>query len=398
MFYLPDEIKLALKTLENSGYEAYVVGGAVRDMLANRPVHDYDIASSADPYEVLRVFLPFKTFETGLKHGTVTVIIGDYPIEITVFRRDSVYSDGRHPDSVTRADSITEDLSRRDFTVNAMALSLRGEITDPFGGEGDLKAKIIKCVGDPEKRFSEDHLRILRALRFSSELGFGIEENTEKKIREEKELILTVSAERIYTELCRLLEGGGASRVLSSFSDVICLILGIEPNDGYLRTAGLINKLEKDAVLRLAALLSGQTEEKAAETMRRLKAKNADRSRVKSAVKYSAVSPANKGELKKFINEAGYRTAFDVFAIRSLYDEKAKELYDKTKEIFDNGEPVSIKDLAVNGSDLIDAGIAPGKDTGAALEKLLSAVIEDRVKNEKTALIAYARTKIKKKS
>lgn len=398
VFYLPDEIKTVLKTLESAGYEAYIVGGAVRDMLAGRPVHDYDVASSARPEDVLRVFSAFKTVKTGLKHGTVTVLSGEYPVEITVFRREAAYSDGRHPDAVSYADSITEDLSRRDFTVNAAALSLRGELVDPFGGENDIKAGIIRCVGDPEKRFSEDHLRILRALRFSSELGFTIEENTEKMIRKEKELILTVSAERIYEELCRLLEGDGAAAVLTSFCSVICLILGVEQSDRFIKTAENIGRLPENAVLRLTALLFDRDEETANKTMRKLKAKNGERERVVNAVKYANAAPESRVELKKFISTAGFQTASDVFAIRSLFDPYAEELYAETNDILSKKEPVFVKDLAVNGSDLIEAGAKQGRETGRLLEMLLVSVIEGAVENERNALIAASKAFLGKKT
>lgn len=398
MYCLPDEIKLALGLLNEAGYEAYVVGGAVRDMIAKRRVHDYDIASSASPSDVLRVFGAYKTVKTGLKHGTVTVIIGEYPVEITVFRRESAYSDGRHPDSVTAADSIEEDLSRRDFTINAMALSPDGKLIDPFGGRKDIKAKKIRCVGDPEKRFSEDRLRILRTLRFSSELCYDTEEKTGQAVRNGKELVLTVSAERVYAELYRLVNGDGAPRVLIDYADVICLILGIKQNGRYDSAAENIGKLPKDAVLRITALLSGCGADTAAAAAKRLRCSNAEAERMIGSAKYADADPQSGAELKRFINKAGFQTAKDVFAIRSLYDPHAEELLIQTGEIFDRGEPVFIKDLAVNGTDLIAAGATEGKETGELLDTLLTLVTDGKAENERNALIAAAKAILRKKT
>ena len=398
MIYIPDEIRFILERLEKAGYCTYVVGGAVRDMLIGRRVHDYDVCTSAPPYEIQRVFADHKTAETGLKHGTVTVIRNGSPVEVTTFRRDGGYSDGRHPDSVSFTASIEEDLGRRDFTVNAIALGTDGKLTDPYGGQSDIEAKLIRCVREPERRFEEDRLRILRALRFSSELCFGIEENTAKAIRRSKELILTVSAERVYSELCRLLEGEGASAVLTGYPEVICLILGIENGDRYKKTAEKIGLLDSDHCQRLAALLFGQNAEKAAAAMRSLKAKNSDKARVVNAVRYGGADVTTAPELKKLIGKIGFDTAKDIFMIRSLFCEEAKKLYLMTADIYERKEPVFLKDLAVDGSDLTAVGVTPGRLTGEILAALLDAVIENKVKNEKSDLLAFASSFMKKKT
>ncbi len=395
---MPDEIKTVLNKLESAGYSAYAVGGAVRDMLIGRQIHDYDVCTSAPPEDIRRVFADRKTFDTGLKHGTLTVICGDYPVEVTTFRRDGGYSDGRHPDSVSFTSSVEEDLGRRDFTINAIALGADSALTDPYGGREDIEAKMIRCVRDPRQRFEEDRLRILRALRFSSELGFGIEENTAKAIRLSKELILTVSAERVYSELCRLLTGESASNVLVGYADVICLILGIETGDRFTDTAEKIGMLEPDPRQRLAALLFDQGEEKAAAAMRSLKAKNSDKTRVVNAVRYGGADVTTVPELKKLIGRIGFDTAKDIFRIRSLFCEKAKELYLMTGYIYESKEPVFIKDLAVDGGDLSAAGVAPGRLTGEILAALLDAVTENKVKNEKSDLLAFASSLMKKKN
>ncbi|MBQ3870800.1 MAG: CCA tRNA nucleotidyltransferase [Clostridia bacterium] len=397
MFFLPGEIKYVLNKLEAAGYEAYVAGGAVRDMLIGRPVSDYDVTTSAKPDEIKRTFEDHPTIETGIKHGTVSVIVGEYRIEITTFRRESAYSDGRHPDHVTFSDRLEDDLSRRDLTVNAMAIDKNGALTDPFGGQSDIEARIIRSVNDAGERFGEDHLRILRALRFASELCFEIEENTAKAITEMKDLISTVSAERIYSELCKTLEGDGASSVLTVYGDVICPILGMDNDCDYKKAAGNVDRLKKDAILRLTSLLFSGSEEKARSVMRRLKAKNADVTRVINAVKYAKAEPENRAELKKLMRKAGIDAVKDVFEIRSLYDENAEELYRMTLDIVEKKEAVFIKDLAIDGSDLIKLGCRPGPDTGKALGLLLDAVTESKVRNEKNELTALASSIIKKK-
>ena len=202
-----------IKKFNYAGYEAYLVGGSVRDMIMGRQIYDYDICTSALPKEVYGVFPDDKIFETGIKHGTVTVIIASASLEITTYRIESTYSDNRHPDSVEFTDLIENDLSRRDFTVNAIAYSPHSGITDPFGGCGDIEKKIIRCVGEPDKRFGEDALRILRALRFSSVLGFEIEPETAESIHRNYKLLENISVERIFAELSKLLCGKDAGRI-----------------------------------------------------------------------------------------------------------------------------------------------------------------------------------------
>ena len=222
---LPSVVLLAIERLEAHGHRAYAVGGCVRDSLIGRTPNDWDITTSARPEETAAAFVGFKTVETGVKHGTLTVIIDGTPLEITTFRNDGEYADNRHPIAVTFSDTPEEDLSRRDFTVNAMAYHPKEGLLDLFGGQDDLQRRIIACVGEPKRRFDEDGLRILRAIRFASVLDFEIEEQTAKAVHAQRELLGNIAAERIREEFCKLIMGKGAVAILRDFSDVIGVFL-----------------------------------------------------------------------------------------------------------------------------------------------------------------------------
>lgn len=267
-FEIPDGVRNILDVLEEKGFEAWLVGGCVRDHLMERRPKDYDVTTSAAVEQTIAAFEGFRVIETGVKHGTVTVLSEGMPVEVTTFRVDGIYTDGRHPDSVSFSDDIREDLGRRDFTVNAMVYSPRRGFLDLFGGEDDLRAGIIRCVGDPATRFDEDALRILRALRFASVLGFEIEPATAKAIHEGKELLSRIAVERITQELFGLLCGKNAADVLRSFPDVIAQVIppceamfGFEQrnphhdSDVWEHTIRVVAAAPPDRVLRLAALL-----------------------------------------------------------------------------------------------------------------------------------------------
>ena len=223
--FIPQFVRTALDRLNECGYEGYIVGGCVRDSLLGKKPHDYDVCTNCTPDKMLEVFANFRTIETGLKHGTLTVLIESEPVEITCYRSDGEYIGHRKPAQVTFESSLEEDLKRRDFTVNAMAYSPKEGLIDLYGGQGDLEKGIIKCVGEPEKRFDEDALRILRGLRFSSCLGFEIEEKTSKAILEQRELLKSISAERIASELKKLLCGKGARKILLDYREVIAVFI-----------------------------------------------------------------------------------------------------------------------------------------------------------------------------
>ena len=222
---LPGRIEAVLSRLEQAGYASYVVGGAVRDCLAGRQPHDYDLCTAALPQQVEELFADYHVIETGLQHGTVTVIVEGEPVEVTTFRTEGRYSDGRRPDSVAFVSHIEEDLARRDFTVNAMAYSPIHGLCDPFGGQEDLEHKQLRCVGDPDTRLQEDALRILRALRFAAQRGYTIEPETAVALHRNRQRLSHVSAERITSELLQMICGAHAGSILMAFSDIITEIL-----------------------------------------------------------------------------------------------------------------------------------------------------------------------------
>jgi tRNA nucleotidyltransferase (CCA-adding enzyme) len=221
---LPDEVRIAIDSLERHGYEAYVVGGCVRDSLMGRTPHDWDITTNATPDMIQEVFRGYRQALDGLKHGTVTIIIDRKPVEITTYRIDGKYSDGRRPDRITFTSDLTEDLARRDFTINACAYG-RGGLIDPFSGAHDITDRSVRAVGDPVARFEEDALRILRAMRFASELSFSVESQTKKAMHECKHMLAKISQERITDELSKLLLGNNVGNVLEEFRDILLFII-----------------------------------------------------------------------------------------------------------------------------------------------------------------------------
>lgn len=265
---MPKNVDIAINLLQSAGFEAYAVGGCVRDSLLGKTPNDWDITTSAKPEDMKSVFADFHCIDTGIKHGTVTVVIDGEPLEITTFRLDGEYEDNRHPKSVTFTSDLGADLGRRDFTVNAMAYSKMTGTVDLFGGQNDLKNKIIRCVGDPDRRFNEDALRILRALRFASALDFEIEEKTAQSLLKNCALLGNISEERIAKELLKLVCGKGAKRILTDFAPVLFEILPeLQPMyknshdnphhcyDIYEHTLIAVESIDPEPTLRFAMLL-----------------------------------------------------------------------------------------------------------------------------------------------
>ena len=432
---LPKEIDFVLGTLEDAGYGAYIVGGCVRDGLLGREVSDYDVTTSATPEEVERVFEGHRVIETGIKHGTVTVLSGEYPVEITTFRRDGEYRDGRHPESVTFTTSIGDDLSRRDFTVNSMACDRRGNVVDPFGGKSDAERGVIRCTGDAEKRFGEDALRIIRALRFSSVLGFEIEENTAAAIHEMKDSLLSISAERVFSELKKLLCGRDVYRVLRDYSDVVCtLIPEMTPAVGfdqmskyhcfdvYTHIIKSVEAIDPDPTLRLAMLFHdigkpyacteeepgvrhfrghGEISERIARE--RLAALRADNETVRLVTLFCKIHDRPIVPERRPVRRVLSAITFDEFlmlckikradnaAQAPEYRERAKtvdEIEQIGRKIVRDNECFSLRDLAVDGGDLSALGLR-GKQIGDALKEVLSLVIDEKLPNEKEEIIKY---------
>ena len=430
---LPNEAAFVLSRLEGAGYEAFVVGGAVRDMLRGVPASDWDITTSARPGQIEAVFSDCRVIETGIRHGTVTVLSGNMPIEITTYRTDGEYRDCRHPDEVHFTASIKEDLQRRDFTMNAIAYNPKHGFVDPFGGQNDIKAGVIRAVGDPVRRFSEDALRILRAIRFASALGMQIAPETARAVHSERELLGHVAAERQREELLKLLCGADVESVLIEFSDVIavcvpeisasigfcqhnshhtrdvwghiaCAVAAI-PADPLLRMTMLLHDIGKPACFTLDedgighffghAAVGGEMADKA---LRRLRFDNDTRERIKALVSHHdyPITPEEK-PLRRMLRRFGEEMTrqlitvhrADVSALAPPYCDDtaalalAGQMLDK---ILASDACFSLRDLAINGDDLLSLGLS-GKEIGESLERCLTAVTEGDVPNEREALL-----------
>ncbi len=391
---IPRSVSAVMDALSTGGYSAYLVGGCVRDPLLGRVPHDYDVATDARPDEMKTVFRDFRTVDTGVRHGTLTVLSEGEPVEVTAFRVDGDYSDGRHPDSVSFTSSLEDDLRRRDFTVNAMAYSPATGIIDLFSGREHLAARKIVCVGEPDERFGEDGLRVLRALRFASTLDFTVEDRTADAVRRLFYLLDRVSAERIWQELSKLLTGPGAGRIIKEFAPVVAHVTGV-PEDAALRTAELIGQTGPDPLTRLSLLFirGGSSPEQAGEKMAKLKTSRAERDAVKGACRAAAEPlPDGAPAMRRLLGSAGPETVGRAAEIReALGDPSAKAASALADEIIRRGDPTRVSDLAVRGGEIIKETGADGREVGAILEKLLFLVTEEKVKNDRAALIAAAR-------
>lgn len=439
---LPAGVARALSMMENAGYEAFIVGGCVRDALMGIPPKDYDITTSALPEETKAVFREYRVIETGIQHGTVTVMMEGMPLEITTYRTEGTYSDNRHPDSVSFTTSLREDVARRDFTMNAIAYSPTRGLIDHFGGEADIRAGIIRCVGDPDTRFREDALRMMRGIRFASVLGFRIEENTAAAIRGNKERIPTVSAERIRVELTKLLCGVNVKNVLMDWWDVLGVVIPeILPMhnfdqktpyhiyDVWEHTAVAVSETPPVTHLRLSAFLhdvgkpsSFFTDEKgighfyghpavsaemAEKILARLKYDNVTRCRVITLVKeHDRIIEPTETAVKRALSRLTPEVFFNLLAIKRA-DNLAQspnyrdrlETYEAieamAQDILEKNECISVAALAVNGNDLIALGMKPGKEIGEMLSHLLEQVIRGKLENEQEELLSYVKKKMR---
>lgn len=379
---LPEEVKKILSVLEYKGFKAYIVGGCVRDILMKKAPHDYDIATSASPEQIKSLFN--KTADTGIKHGTVTVIENGIPFEVTTFRTESGYSDLRRPDKVYFVKDIKEDLSRRDFTMNAIACSLNGEIADPFGGQNDIKNKIIKTVRNPNKRFSEDALRILRLFRFSSALNFLPEKNTLNAALELSNELKKISTERIVSELKKTVCSDFPENSEPLLNIKALSFLGIE-------NCPRLNKLKllkNNPELRMFAFLK-ESSQNAAQTAKNLKLSRKEIDKINDLLYIEKnLKSENKVNIKEIMSKLKNPEIFDDYAdyakiFKDFNGEKLKADY---REIIKNKEPYKISDLAVDGSVISAFGIS-GKDVGAELERLLKIVIVNPEQNKKELLL-----------
>lgn len=429
-----------ISRLEEKGFEAFAVGGCVRDYLMGSPINDYDITTNATTDEIKAVFSDCKTVDTGIKHGTVTVLIDGSPFEITTYRLETTYSDNRHPDKVIFTKSLKDDLSRRDFTVNSMAYCPRAGLVDLYGGREDAEKKIIRCVGNPTKRFEEDSLRILRGIRFASTLGFTVEKETKKAMLDCRGLIKNISRERIFTELSKLLCGRNVRAVLTEFSDIlgefipeINAMKGFEQHnfhhiyDVLTHTAVVVENTPPLLHLRLAALFhdigkpfcfsldetgTGHFYSHASKSaliaercLDELRCDNKTKDAVIRLVKLHD-TPIEESEriIKRRLNSMGGELFSDLIKLKRAdtaglapeFAERNKHfdcLEAMAREILEKEECFSLKHLAVNGNDMKALGFE-GREIGEKLELLLEAVIDGKVENEKGELMAYLKSGI----
>lgn len=389
---VPEAAGRIIETLNAHGYEAYVVGGCVRDSLLGRTPEDWDITTSAKPQEVKALFR--RTIDTGILHGTVTVMEERVGYEVTTYRIDGEYEDGRHPKTVEFTRNLLEDLKRRDFTINAMAYSAREGLVDAFGGMEDLKKRCIRCVGNPNDRFSEDALRILRAIRFCAQLDFRMEENTRKALRAIAPNLAKVSRERIAVELTKLLVSGCPEQIGMVYQQ------GIAPyiSRTFEQAGERLNDLEKLSLLspkkhlRYAGFLRMEASSEAAKILKELKMDNETIRRVKVLVEeWRKEIPAKKPAIRRVMSRLSRDLYEDLLKLQEVF---APEEYQKqlnivkqySGEILEAGDCLCLKELAISGKELQEAGMKPGPELGNVLKELFEAVLDHPEWNTKERL------------
>ncbi len=381
---IPNAVQALLDLLNENNYLAYLVGGCLRDALLGIPLHDYDITTDATPMQMKEIFKNERCFATGETHGTLTVLKDNLPVEITTFRSEGNYSDHRHPDKVTFVRNLKEDLSRRDFTINALAYNPKEGLIDLFNGEKDLKSHLIRCIGKPEERFEEDALRILRGLRFSAQLGFTIEEETKQAMLELKGLLNYLSMERIREEILRLLVGKQAQRVIKEEKEILKVVL---PEVNFEQKTEL-DKLPQEALFRFAYLIEELPKETVRKITYRFKFSNEQRDSLHDITDLAKEPlPRNKYELKLWLRGTSEKNVQFVFLLKGLKTNvsKVNELYN---EIMSNQEIYRLKDLTVDGKDLLKLGYE-GPQIGEELNKILEAVMRDKLNNDKKSIYQF---------
>ncbi len=395
---IPQAVEKIINTLETAGFEAYAVGGCVRDTLLGREPEDWDITTSARPEQVKKLFR--RTVDTGIQHGTVTVLEDHRGYEVTTYRIDGEYEDGRHPKNVEFTASLTEDLKRRDFTINAMAYSKKTGIVDEFGGMQDLEKGIIRCVGEARERFTEDALRILRAIRFSAQLGFSIEEQTLEAVRQIAPNLVHVSKERIQVELTKLLKSPHPERMSLVFDTGIAPYVSAHfadagrPEDGTAGGRRLSAGFSPEKYVRWAAFLRTMDEKGAVQVLKELKLDNDTISRVRLLVEnWKEELAADRYQVRKAMSRMSGEMFDCLLEFRreagTDSPEKTAVLQAIAEEIRRAGDCVSLKDLAVTGNDLIAAGMKPGREIGLRLEEMLEDVLRHPEHNTKEYLLRF---------
>lgn len=435
---LPKNVKKIIDILNNNNFEAFIVGGCVRDSIIGLTPHDWDICTNAKPEEIKKCFDFFYTFDSGIKHGTISIVIDGEVYEVTTYRIDGTYSDNRRPDSVTFTSDIAKDLARRDFTINAMAYNEQCGLIDPYSGRNDLLDKIIRCVGNPDFRFIEDALRIIRALRFASVYDFVIENETSKSICKNADLLKNIAVERISVEFNKLLCGNGAEEILNNYRDVIAVFIPeIKPmfdynqhtkhhnRDLWRHTTYSVKSIDKMPLLRMSMLLHDIGKPKACKRdedgtshfkghpkysavmaeiiLRRLKYPTDFIETCITLIKYHDVRfNGSKRQLRHVMSAIGDKNVELLLKIQradimAQSDYKHKEKLEKLdlacrvyEEVLADKDCFTLKQLKINGNDIKKLGVTEGVKIGKILKMLLSLVIEDKLENKKSALLNKA--------
>lgn len=434
-YEIPPGAVRILERLENAGHEAYLVGGCVRDLLRGAEPHDLDICTSARPEETKECFAGNRLIETGIRHGTLTVIEGGEPYEVTTYREDQGYTDGRHPDVVVFVSSLQEDLRRRDFTINAIAMDSKGNVQDPFDGQGDIQRRLIRCVGDPDRRLEEDGLRVMRGIRFAASLSYDVEGETAAALHRNRGMLKHVAAERIREEFCKLLASAGAAEILREYPDILLEfwpelrpLMEMEQRSpwhcwgGWEHTLHALEAAPEDLILRLVMLLHDigkpsckSTDEKgidhfrghqaagaemADKMLRALRFDNRTRREVTSLIAvHDNKLTAAESDIRRRLNRMGPEQFFRLLEVNradklAQNPEKAGAVLAELPLIRAKAEAVlaeqqcfTLRDLAVNGRDVLAAGAVPGKEVGRILNELLEQVLNGEVPNERGLLL-----------
>ena len=441
---IPSDANEIIHTLQNHGHSAYVVGGCVRDSIIGRTIHDWDICTSATPNEMLEIFKDRRVIETGLQHGTITIVINGEPYEVTTYRIDGVYSDNRRPDSVTFTDKLVEDLRRRDFTINAMAYNDDEGLIDPFDGLKDIEWKKIRCVGSARDRFGEDALRILRAIRFASQLEFAMMPETDYEINKQYKKLENISIERINSEFCKIAASSNFCVEMVLYQDVFALFMPElkdmfnfpqnNPYHDYDVWGHAIHAVEHcesdDLAVRLAVFFHdigkphsyqdgedgirhfkghGRVSAEITDNiMKRLRFDNETRNNVVELVYYhDATFELGKKYVKRWLNKIGEEQFIRLLEVRKAdilcqkpdYEQSRIDKVDSIEkfleEVLQEDECFSLKDLAINGKDLMSVGYKAGKELGNTLNEILQLVIDGECPNEKEKLLYVAKSMLK---
>lgn len=433
---IPPEAARVLAALEAGGHEAWLVGGCVRDLIRGAEPHDLDICTSARPEQTRACFPGNRVIETGIRHGTVTVIENGTPIEVTTYRTEGTYTDGRHPDEVKFVSDLTEDLRRRDFTINAIAMDRRGTIRDPFDGRRDIREKRIRCVGDPDSRLQEDGLRVMRGLRFAAALSYTVETETAAALHRNRGMLRRVAAERVRAELCKLLTSAGAAETMREYPDILLEfwpelgpLMNLEQHNpwhcwnGWEHTLHALAASPPDLIVRLTMLLHDigkpscrQTDERgidhfrghqtagaelADRMLRALRFDNRTRIEVTSLIAlHDNKLSLEESAIRKQLHNMGPDRFFRLLEVKradKLGQNPEKTgpvlaelplLRTKAEAILAAGQCLTLRDLAVNGRDVLAAGMEPGRVVGEILDGLLERVLSGEVPNERAALLA----------